>query len=219
MSTCASGASPHTFVLPQRRHKSLTRSARVVRQPLKSYCGFSRAKVPSLLVPGPCHRYVGHGSRRLDLAGRDVCLRLERIVGRAKCQGRGGVAGLRRLLQHPRQRDARPIDHALRDGQASSPTTRRVRCGVCSRVRSPRQIQIVAIRSSADARLSLIFIAACGRRRGTARRPFWLRMPAPIHCGPRGERLQFAGPQIDTRFEDSRIERHARSLCRQGPPI
>src|SRR6516165_4222041 len=41
-----------------------------------------------------------------------------------------------------------------------------------------------------NTRLSLIvFIAACRRRRQTARRLLPLRMPAPIQCGPSGERL------------------------------
>jgi hypothetical protein len=45
-----------------------------------------------------------------------------------------------------------------------------------------------------------VFIATCGRRQGTARRPLQLHTPAPIRCGPGGERLQLTDPQIDTRF-------------------
>src|SRR6516165_1595350 len=69
---------------------------------------------------------------------------------------------------------------------------------------------MVAIRSAAVARLSLVvFIAACRRRRQTARRLLPLHTPAPIHRDPGGEKLKLADPQIDARFEDSRIERPA----------
>jgi hypothetical protein len=68
---------------------------------------------------------------------------------------------------------------------------------------------MVVIRSSAVARLSLVvFIAAC-RRRQTARLLLPLCTPAPIHRDPGGEKLKLADPQIDARFEDSRIERPA----------
>ena len=75
---------------------------------------------------------------------------------------------------------------------------------------------MVASRSAAVARLSLVvFIAACRRRRQTARRLLPLHTPAPIHCGPSSKRLQLMDPQIDAYLEDSRIARHARSLRRR----
>lgn len=76
---------------------------------------------------------------------------------------------------------------------------------------------MVAIRSSAVARLSLVvFIAACRRRRQTARLLLPLCTPAPIHRDPGGEKLKLADPQIDARFEDSRIERRAAAYAAGG---
>src|SRR5262245_54810077 len=77
---------------------------------------------------------------------------------------------------------------------------------------------MVAIRSSAVALLSLVvvFIAACRRRRPTARRLLWLRTPAPVQRDPGGEKPKLADPQIDARFENGRIERHGSQPTPQG---
>ena len=63
--------------------------------------------------------------------------------------------------------------------------------------------------------LSLVFIAACRKRRQTARLLLPLHTPAPVQRDPGGEKLKLADPQIDARFENGWIERHARSLRRR----
>ena len=63
------------------------------------------------------------------------------------------------------------------------------------------------------ARLSLVvFIAMCRKQRQTVQQLLPLRTPAATRYRPSGKQLQLINPQVDARFEDSRIERHARNL-------
>ena len=70
--------------------------------------------------------------------------------------------------------------------------------------------------SSAVACLSfVVFIAVCRRRREITHQPFPLARPRPAYCRLGGEHPQLADPQINARFENRRIERHAQSLRRR----
>src|SRR5262249_4382992 len=64
------------------------------RQILKTSLRFSRAEIFGFLVPSSRHRDVGQG-----IASAQFC-KLDRIIGRAKLQGRCRVASLHCLLQH-----------------------------------------------------------------------------------------------------------------------
>src|SRR5262249_53544183 len=86
-------------------------SGRVIagRQILKTSLRFIGAEIFGFLVPASRHRDVGQSlawdipesssSYRRSSIARAPFFKLDRIIGRAKLQGRGRVAGLRCLLQ------------------------------------------------------------------------------------------------------------------------
>lgn len=72
---------------------------------LDAALGLHRAEFARLVVPGPCHRDVGCRTTDAEF------LQGDRIVGRAECQGRAGIAGLGGApQQHPSGRDVADRD-------------------------------------------------------------------------------------------------------------
>ena len=72
-------------------------------------------------------------------------------------------------------------------------------------------------RSQTCLSLVVVFISIAAGRKWwkTAQQLFPLHASAAIYCGPGSELLQLSDAQIDARFENGRIERHACSLRRR----
>ena len=107
----------------------------------------------------------------------------------------------------------KPPAAGTRAPQASSPMVHRSRCNAGARVRSPpRRGRPRARPSPVCHSLSSLRCAGGG---GRSRIPFPLARPRPAYCRLGGEHPQLADPQINARFENRRIERHAQSLRRR----
>ena len=62
----------------------------------------------------------------------------------------------------------------------------------------------------------VIFVTACRKRRQTAQQLLPLRTSAAIQYSPDGELLQLTDSQVDARFKNRRIERHATTYAAGG---